>query len=150
MKVISIIQPWATLIAVGEKKFETRSWATKHRGPLAIHAGKKIYKDLCEQEPFKSVLAKHGYTADNLPTGVVVAICNLEECWSISRCLRGYVVLEKNGNEDRMEDPIGKNEEAFGWYEDGRIAWQLKDVKQLETPIPAKGQQRIWNWGGKP
>lgn len=42
MKVISIIQPWATLIALGEKKFETRSWKTKYHGELAIHAIKKI------------------------------------------------------------------------------------------------------------
>jgi hypothetical protein len=41
MKAITIIQPWATLIALGEKKFETRSWTTKYRGPLAIHAGMK-------------------------------------------------------------------------------------------------------------
>jgi hypothetical protein len=47
MKVISIIQPWATLIAIGEKKFETRSWSTKYRGELAIHASKKIDKAAC-------------------------------------------------------------------------------------------------------
>ena len=41
MKAITIIQPWATLIALGEKQFETRSWFTKHRGELAIHAGKR-------------------------------------------------------------------------------------------------------------
>jgi hypothetical protein len=37
MKVITIIQPWATLIAINEKRFETRSWATKYRGPLATN-----------------------------------------------------------------------------------------------------------------
>jgi activating signal cointegrator 1 len=69
MKAITIIQPWATLIALGEKKFETRSWATKHRGPLAIHAGKKIDKEVCQHEEIRAALARHGYTVDNLPAG---------------------------------------------------------------------------------
>jgi hypothetical protein len=72
MKVISIIQPWATLIILQEKRFETRSWATKHRGELGIHASKKVDKRICEQEPFKSVLAKHGYASVNLPTGKIL------------------------------------------------------------------------------
>ncbi|WP_309145170.1 ASCH domain-containing protein, partial [Brevibacillus sp. HB2.2] len=41
MKAITIHQSWATLIALGEKRFETRGWSTNHRGPIAIHAAKK-------------------------------------------------------------------------------------------------------------
>ncbi len=33
MKCISLIQPWATLIIHGAKRFETRSWRTPYRGP---------------------------------------------------------------------------------------------------------------------
>lgn len=44
MKTISIIQPWATLIMLGEKKYETRSWQREHRGELLIHSSKKIDK----------------------------------------------------------------------------------------------------------
>lgn len=40
MKALTIRQPWASLIAAGVKTIETRSWSTKYRGPLAIHAGK--------------------------------------------------------------------------------------------------------------
>lgn len=40
MKALTIHQPWASLIAAGVKTIETRSWSTRHRGPLAIHAGK--------------------------------------------------------------------------------------------------------------
>lgn len=42
MKAISLWQPWATLISTGDKTWETRSWATTYRGPLAIHAAKKF------------------------------------------------------------------------------------------------------------
>lgn len=40
MKALTLWQPWATLIAIGAKTIETRSWSTNHRGPLAIHAAK--------------------------------------------------------------------------------------------------------------
>lgn len=60
MKAITIKQPWATLIALGEKRFETRSWQTKYRGPIAIHAGKTIDKEYCEYQPIKRALQKHG------------------------------------------------------------------------------------------
>ena len=40
MKVISIKQPWATLILEGLKEYEFRSWKTKYRGELYIHASK--------------------------------------------------------------------------------------------------------------
>lgn len=146
MKAITIIQPWATLIAIGEKKFETRSWATKHRGPLAIHAGKRVDKEECMREPFKFVLAKHGYTADNLPTGAIVALSNMTNCYKVSRSSGedGPVWLDIEG---RTLCWAGKllQEYYFGDYSDGRFAWEQAGVRQIE-PIPAKGQQGLWNW----
>ncbi|WP_253299501.1 hypothetical protein [Paenibacillus barcinonensis] len=38
------------------------------------------------------------------------------------------------------------DEYHFGDYSDGRFAWQLDDVVQLQEPIPAKGQLGLWNW----
>jgi hypothetical protein len=40
MKTLSIRQPWAWLIVNGHKDIENRSWATKFRGPVLIHAAK--------------------------------------------------------------------------------------------------------------
>lgn len=52
MKAITILQPWAALIACGAKKIETRSWYTDHRGQIAIHAGKsEKYLSLAFREP---------------------------------------------------------------------------------------------------
>ena len=44
MKAISIHQPWASLIALGEKHYETRNWKPQHRGPIIIHASKSFSK----------------------------------------------------------------------------------------------------------
>lgn len=41
-KALSIQQPWASLIITGNKLVENRTWATKWRGTLAIHAGKTV------------------------------------------------------------------------------------------------------------
>lgn len=41
MKTLSLWQPWASLVALGIKTIETRSWSTKYRGPLAIHAARR-------------------------------------------------------------------------------------------------------------
>lgn len=145
MKVITLIQPYATLIALGEKKFETRSWATKHRGDLLIHAGKKIDKEACNGISLSRTLTKHGYTIDNLPTGVIIAKANLKDCYEIYEEHMGNAVLmDKNNYQVHW---IGKdsNEYHFGDYTHGRYAWELKDVEQIEH-IPAKGQLSLWNY----
>lgn len=147
MKSITIIQPWATLIALNEKKFETRSWPTKHRRPLAIHAGKKIDKEACEVQEIKAALARNGYTVDNLPTGAVVAISELKDCFRIRRDVLGGVIALESDTRKTYFNTLDK-EYSFGWFDQGRYAWELADIKQLLAPIPAKGQKRIWNWEG--
>ncbi|WP_430216344.1 2-oxoglutarate dehydrogenase E1 [Paenibacillus humicus] len=155
MKAITIIQPWATFLALEEKRFETRSWATRHRGPIAIHAGKKVDKRICREEPFRSILAKHGYTADNLPTGAVIALANLQSCYAVTRPFgeTGDVWLEAEGklviwNVPRLVALAAQegHEYVFGDYRDGRYAWEMTDVRLLEKPMPAKGMQGLWNW----
>ena len=142
MKALTLIQPWATLVALSEKKIETRSWKTLYQGEIAIHAGKKIDKEVCEKEPYKSVLAIHGYTADNLPTGCVVATCYLVDCCKI--------FYDEVDEVSRLMDndctKIRGNELHFGDYTSGRYGWKLSSVKMLENPIPIKGSLRLWNW----
>jgi len=136
IKAISLWQPWATLMALKEKRFETRSWMTPHRGPLAIHATQRFPKEaqaLCLQEPFKSVLERHGYTSPmELPRGAILAV------GSLVRIDSTYAI--------RQAKFIGPNELAFGDYADGRYAWQVVDVEKLAAPIAVRGRQGLWNW----
>jgi hypothetical protein len=149
MKAITIHQPWASLIAIGEKRFETRGWATSYRGPLAIHAAKYIDREACEREPIKSALAEHGYTAYNLPTGAVVATGLLRHCYGVGGedRLNGTAVFFGTPMPNAITKVFG-NEYCFGDYTPGRYAWELTDVQQLAEPIPANGRQRLWNWEG--
>lgn len=145
MKVITLIQPYATLIALNEKQNETRSWSTNYRGELGIHAGKKVDKKICRTEPFKSILAKYGYNEDNLPTGVIIAKVNLTDCHAIHEDHTGSVMLLDKDNSPVHWVGKDSNEFHFGFYDDGRFAWELKDVEQIEH-ILVKGQLGLWNY----
>ncbi|SDE75783.1 ASCH domain-containing protein [Fontibacillus panacisegetis] len=145
MKAITIHQPYATLIAINEKHNETRGWRTNYRGQLAIHAGKKVDRQACEWGPIKSTLEKHGCTADNLPTGGIVAIAYLLECWAIGEDYVSGATVLFNGENGATKD-VSAKECKFSDYSLGRYAWELDNVRMLPEPIPAKGQQGLWNW----
>jgi activating signal cointegrator 1 len=144
MKAITIMQPYASLIAYGQKKIETRSWSTKYRGPLAIHAGLgKQHIDLCRQQLFWANLWPYEIAAQYslqeridkfLPLGAVIAIAELVDC---EKMTMDKIVT--------WRDVYGKNEIAFGDFLPGRYAWILDNVRQID-PVPAKGRQRLWNW----
>ena len=134
MKALTLYQPWATLVAIGEKTIETRSWPTKHRGFLLIHAAAEFpvcTRGLCALTPFAEALAKHNLQRDDLPTGKILAIADLVDCIPTGD-LRG---------------PLPPNERAFGDYRPGRYAWFLRGVRVVfDPPIPAKGNRRLWNY----
>lgn len=139
MKAISIKQPWATLIALGEKEFETRSWQTKYRGRIAIHASKQIDKEACIA--FATALKKYGITSiKELPTGVMLATVNLVDCHK--------VIQDEYGTKAKMHNGliISGNEYDYGNYDEGRYAWELDSVQVLPSPVPAKGKLSLWEW----
>lgn len=150
MKCLSLIQPFASLVACGSKSIESRSWSTPYRGPLAIHASKgfpKAYSDLCEIEPFYSEFSRlklltvtkneDGVNESFLdysvfPLGAVVATCRLVRIEPIT--------------EDYWET-LSFEERAFGNYTTpGRWAWILEDIVRLEPAVPARGSLNLWEW----
>lgn len=149
MKVISLLQPWASLIALGEKKIETRSWKTDYRGPLLIHASKSLKcAGVAWTEPFYTALKPfhnevNGKASIQHPIGVIVARCNLLGCLEI-----------KNNIPDEQRawvegwGYVKGNEYYFGDYNPGRYAWILENIEMLPDPIQAKGQLGLWEYGG--
>ena len=142
MKALTLTQPWATLVAIGAKRIETRSWRTAYRGPLAIHAAKSWPREALAfassqacSEAFKSRGAMYWFAR-----GSVVATCNLVECLPMqaSGCLPGIF--------DDCPELDTPEERAFGDYSAGRWAWILEEVKSLDHPIPAKGALGLWEW----
>lgn len=140
MKTISLWEPWASAIAIGAKKIETRAWYTGYRGPLAIHAAKtRDHADCFLFEPtVRAAFAAAGITAvGDLSFGCIVATCTLKACLKTERIAGG----------------IGELERALGGYDPGRFGWVLENVVRLPKPIPARGSQGFWEWkeeGGSP
>ena len=148
MKTITLTQPWATLVAIGAKRIETRSWQIRYRGPLVIHAAKGATTDdirLAFVEPFKSVLNAAGYKLfTQLPRGALVATCQLVSVIPVYKITeRGFYQWSgPDGRNYRFE--LTERERTFGNYSFGRYAWLLDDVQELPLPIPARGAQGLW------
>ncbi|OMP66893.1 ASCH domain-containing protein [Domibacillus epiphyticus] len=137
MKVLSMIQPWASLFVHREAKYETRSWRTSYRGTLAIHTSKKMDKEASSHDTIQLLLGKHGYSKEKLPTGLIIAICNLENCLK---------VMENSGTSAILEDGqvVSGNDYYLGDFRVGGYAWEVKDMRLLDEFIPAKGKLGLW------
>lgn len=125
MKVLTIKQPWATLIMQGNKRFEFRSWQTKYRGDLLIHAGKGIDKEAMKR------LAK--YLPEELPYGKILGKVKLVDCIKMSPEFKKILLKE---NSDIYTKSSFK--ENYGW--------QITDVELFENPIEAKGYLSLWEY----
>ena len=132
MKVVSILEPFASLIKEKVKRVETRSWRTKYRGEIYIHAsGKKVsFKD----ERNKRLVS---YLNDKtFKYGCIIAKANLVDCVYMDKAFL-----------DKIDEEL--LEKDCGYYEEGRYAWVLEDIEMLDNPIYTNGQLGIWNYSDK-
>ena len=142
MKALTIMQPWATLIALGEKRIETRSWKTNYRGDIAIHAGKNDkFMHLINRTPFFESL---GITKNIYPFGAVIAIAKLVDCVLVEDYQKTVSFVDSTGIIQEIKVPPNYPEIEFGFYQPGRYAWILSDVKIIEF-FPVNGMQGLWN-----
>lgn len=147
VKCVSLWQPWSTLIAVGLKRFETRSWATPHRGPLLIHAAKAINADTrwaCER--FAAEMASAGVNVDRLPRGKVIAGCVLTDVRRVRRADEAPVAAGGGAaGPHRTMPPPPRPEFDYGDFSPGRFAWRLAAVTRLDEPIAVRGMQQLFD-----
>lgn len=138
IRALSLSQPYATLIALGAKRIETRGYATSYRGPLAIHAAKRVpdwARPMMGFREFREALAPLGITCgddlDRLPLGAIVATVRLVD------------VVSTDYLDPRLPVP-GSAEWRFGDYSQRRYGWLLEDVEAIECPIPCSGALSLW------
>lgn len=166
MKALTIWQPWASLLACGAKRYETRSWATKYRGPIAIHAA---VKDPCKLLPLgkgaferfvqQEIDAERCPSWWLMPRGKIIATAELVNVWHIVYHPGPDVDKARHIDIGAESMTTGKHDPHFGDYfvptereivlgdwTPGRYAWELANVKMLPEPIPIKGKQGLWNW----
>lgn len=137
-RALSLWQPWASLIAVGAKRVETRGWGSPYRGRLAVHAAKRWTKD------------ERRFLADLLCDPLLSADQRRGLCLSLdSPCAFGSVVAVVDlVDVRRMDDGWCKEvtdlERLVGAHEPGRYAWILSGVRPLKKPMPLRGRQGLW------
>lgn len=132
-KAISLHQPWASLIAIGFKHYETRSWSTNYRGNLVICSAKKNTKQQRLDYEYLASILGIDLTQnpwDSLPFGQAIAFCELTDCIEMT---------------EEFIEAQSENEEMCGHWETGRFAWKLDNIQPLSCPIPIKGQQGLWD-----
>ena len=119
MKALTICQPYAELIARGDKRIENRTWPTAYRGPIAIHAGKsRAWLGDDDEEA-----ALYGVNVAEIPFGAIVAVANLTGCL-------------------RLEDlPPALESDT---HANGPWCWLLQNVRRI-APIPYRGAQGLFD-----
>ena len=129
MKVLTIKQPWATFIAEGYKEFEFRTWKTKYRGEILIHAGKGIDKKAMEK--FKHLNLEY-------PAGCIIAKANITDCVLVDDEMR-KILKSKN---PLVYSNIIKHTEWDGY------GFKLEHVKRIK-PIYINGKLSLWDYDYK-
>ena len=123
MKVLTLKQPWATLVREGIKKYEFRSWKTNYRGKLLIHAGSGIDKK--EMEKFKDLNLDY-------PCKKIIAEVELVDCLELNDSLNDKIINENNI--------------AYGIKRREGYAWKLENVKKINYDKEVSGKLGLWNY----
>jgi hypothetical protein len=156
MKALSLTEPWASLVMLREKQYETRSWRTHYRGPIAIHSAKGFpqwARVLLTASPFFEALMpllRNDGSRDPLERwawnfGCVLATARLVDCVPTKYVPVRGLFIAYDGTE-QLELSMTERERIFGNYEPMRWVWILDDVNPLEHPVRARGRQGLWNW----
>ena len=115
MKCLSCKQPWADLIVGGVKDVENRSWSTRYRGPLLIHAGLTVNVAGIEWlRRWRDIEIDRSA----LPLGAILGAVDLVDC---------------------------RKTRASRWHHHGAVGWYFENPRRLQTPIPYKGQLGVFN-----
>jgi len=131
VKAITICQPYAELIACGEKRVENRTWQTSHRGPIYIHAGKsREWLDVVWEGEYE-IDRPTGFYLSTLDFGAVIATADVIDCLPAKEILSGAC------------------DEQYPWlrahkHVNGPYCWVLDRVRRLEKPFTYRGAQGLF------
>lgn len=135
MRALTLTQPWATLVIEGQKRIETRSWATQYRGPLVIHAGVRMGPDE------RGYAEEWGLVPESLPRGAVIGTVRLVDC----------VLFEPGVDRWSCQARLWELTDRERWLGDftpGRYGWLLEHPQEFAEPVPAKGALGLWRYNG--
>jgi hypothetical protein len=131
MRALTITQPWAAAIAAaaiapGHKTTENRTWTTRYRGTLLIHAGQRFDHDAVALEHdahhvWAALAAVLPEAPGALDRGAIIATARLTDCHPADDCCA-----------------------PWGEQRPGVRHWMLADIRPLPEPVPARGRLGLW------
>jgi phage N-6-adenine-methyltransferase len=127
-KAISLWQPWASLISLGLKHYETRSWNTKYRGKLLICATASNSKERNEYLKIKDKLQLPPW--ETFTHGCALVLCDLVDSIEMTESFIGQQ---------------SQTEILCGDWQVGRFAWKLENIQLLAQPFAVKGKQGFFS-----
>jgi len=132
MKVISIKDPWATLIARGVKDVENRTWSTTHRGPLLIHTSLQYDRNAHADKVAAAAMVDDDRVRRlrpaDMPRGMIIGVATIHD------------VHHSLGARTCYNSPDGP---CSLWGQYGAWHFMLSDMRRLETPVPWRGSLGI-------
>ncbi len=126
MKVITIKQPFATLIIKGYKKYEFRTWCTKYRGDILIHAGLGVDKKALER--FK-------YLNLEYPSGCIIGKVTITDCIKVDDTFRKIL----KDQDERIYHSVITHQDWQGY------AFKMENPEEID-PITCKGKLSLWDF----
>ena len=126
MKVITIKQPFATLIAEGLKEYEFRTWKTKYRGEILIHAGKGVDKE---------AMKRYEHLKLEYPQGCIIAKAVITDCIKIEA--KEIKMLNKKNPLVYYGIINNPNWNGYGF--------KLENIEKIE-PIYINGKLSLWEY----
>jgi hypothetical protein len=123
MKVLTLRQPYASLVILGIKKYETRQWYMKHRGPILIHAAKHPAHNA--QRVLRS-LPHFPYSLADLPTQAIIGQVTIAQCFDAA-------FLHPDAQQYKL-----------GFFQAGYFAYELTDPLPTASPLPHPGKMGLW------
>lgn len=143
MKALTLYQPWATFVSSGKKSIETRSWSTRYRGRLLIHAG---LRPMRADDGSLDLWQSNG-DGSSLTLGAIVASCELTDVVPVS-----HIDSDWGRTEDRVIDipmfrglhlyhsgqksVVIEDQRPYGDFTPGRYAWLLSDIAPTTERCP--------------
>lgn len=117
LKVLTIIQPWASLIIDDGKTIENRGFKTRHRGLMGIHAGAKPVAPLHGWQREERTRALKALDHE-LPRGALLGVVEVV---------------------DVTQDHVSP------WAEPGQWHWVFANPRALPEPVPMRGKLGLWD-----
>jgi hypothetical protein len=121
MKAITIKQPWASLICEGIKDIENRSWKTKFRGRILVHAAQSEYN-------FKNQMTSE-YQRE-----------------FIKGIKKPYIKGSIIGSVEIIDCIKSKDNPNKAWGNMYCYHWVLANPIEFPQPIPVKGKLSFWDY----